>query len=62
MSYTHDQQPESLSNEVFGEVISTYTDAQAVGDGFLVAIAGPGNVNRVTGRSLTTSPSRWDPA
>jgi hypothetical protein len=48
MSYTHDQQPENLSNELFGEVISTYTDAQAVEDLFLAAIAGPRNVNRVT--------------
>jgi hypothetical protein len=48
MSYTHDQHPESPSNELFGEVISTYTDRDAVEHGFLAAIAGPGGVNRVT--------------
>jgi hypothetical protein len=48
MSYTHDQQPESKSHELFGEVVSSYTDAEAVEDGFLVALSGPGNLNRVT--------------
>ena len=40
-----------MSNEpedLFGEPIYTYTDQQAVEDGLLVAIAGPGRVNRVT--------------
>ena len=39
-------QPEGLFDDA--EVISVYTDAQAVEDGFLAAIAGPGGVNRVT--------------
>jgi hypothetical protein len=38
MSYTHDQQAESQSDELFGEVISTYTDAEAVEDGFLAEL------------------------
>ena len=38
MSYTNDEQPESQSNELFGEVISTYTDAQALDDGLLVEL------------------------
>ena len=37
MSYTHDQQPHS-SNDLFGEVISSYTDAEAIDDGFLVEL------------------------
>lgn len=40
-----------MSNEpddIFGEPIYVYTDGQAVQDGLLVAIAGPGRVNRVT--------------
>ena len=49
MSYTHDQRPENPSEEeLFGEVISTYADGEAVEDGVLVALAGPGGVNRVT--------------
>ena len=32
----------------FGEVISAYTDAQAIEDGVLVAVPGEGGVNRVT--------------
>ena len=48
MSYTNDQQPQSPSDGLFGEVISTYTDREAVSDGVLVALAGPGGVNRVT--------------
>ncbi len=32
----------------FGEVIVSYTDAQALEDGVLVAFPGPGKVNRVT--------------
>ena len=35
-------------DEVFGEPISTYTDAHALEDGILVAIPGDGGVNRVT--------------
>jgi hypothetical protein len=38
MSYTNDQQPESQPHELFGEVISSYTDAEAVEDGFLAEI------------------------
>lgn len=48
MSYTNDQGPQSPSDELFGEVISTYTDRQAVEDGALVALVGPGGINRVT--------------
>jgi len=40
MSYTHDPQPES-SNDLFGEVINSYTDAQAVEDGFLAELYSP---------------------
>ncbi len=36
MSYTNDKCPESPSDELFGEVISSYTDAQGIEDGFLV--------------------------
>jgi hypothetical protein len=35
MSYTNDHQPESPSEDLFGEVISSYTDADALEDGFL---------------------------
>ena len=38
MSYTHDDQPENSSEELFGEVISTYTDDQALEDGVLVEL------------------------
>ena len=48
MSYTHDQKPWSSSEELFGEVISSYTDRQAVEDGVLVDFPGPGRINRVT--------------
>ena len=37
MSYSNDQQPESV-NDFFGEVISSYTDAEGVEDGFLVEL------------------------
>ena len=37
MSYIHDQEPQS-SNDLFGEVISSYTDAEAIDDGFLVEL------------------------
>src|SRR5882724_6789570 len=37
------------SADLFGEPISVYTDAQAIEDGFLIAIDGPGRVNRATG-------------
>ena len=50
-------------DEFFGEPISTYTDAQALQDGVLVAVPGEGAVNRVTRavfdrftESLGTSP------
>ena len=33
---------------IFGEVIYSYTDQQALEDGVLVAVPGPGKVNRVT--------------
>jgi hypothetical protein len=38
MSYTHDDQAENSSEELFGEVISTYTDEQALEDGALVEL------------------------
>ena len=37
------------SEDIFGEPISVYSDAQAIEDGFLIAIDGPGRVNRATG-------------
>ena len=55
MSYTNDHQPESQSHELFGEVISSYTDAEALEDGFLaelhtgVMFQGL-PINRMTGR------------
>ena len=36
------------SEDIFGEPISVYTDAEALEDGFLVQITGDGGVNRVT--------------
>ena len=39
-------QPEGPFDDA--EVISVYSDRQAVEDGFLAAVAGPGGVNRVT--------------
>ena len=39
-------QPEGPFDDA--EVISVYTDAQALEDGVLVAVPGPGGVNRVT--------------
>ena len=41
MSYTHDQQPQSPSDELFGEVISTYSDEQGVEGGFLAELHTP---------------------
>jgi hypothetical protein len=38
MSYTNDHQPDNMSDDLFGEVISSYTDAEAVEDGFLVEL------------------------
>jgi hypothetical protein len=38
MSYTHDQKPQSPSEELFGEIISSYTDAEALEDGFLAEL------------------------
>src|SRR5713226_4687434 len=35
-------------DDLFGEPISVYTDAQALDDGVLVAVPGEGGVNRVT--------------
>ena len=34
--------------EMFGEPISVYTDAEAVEDGFLVSFTGPAGLNRIT--------------
>ncbi len=53
MSYIHDQQPEGESDELFGEVISSYTDAEAVEDGVLVELYKPARfqefpINRMT--------------
>jgi len=53
MSYTNDQQPESQSPDVFGEVIYAYTDRDAVEDGFLVELHMPARflefpINRMT--------------
>jgi hypothetical protein len=47
MSYTNDHK-QGESHELFGEIISSYTDRQAVEDGVLVAFPGPGRINRVT--------------
>jgi hypothetical protein len=52
MSYIHDQQPESF-NDLFGEVIDSYTDAQALEDGVLIELYMPGRflefpINRMT--------------
>jgi type I site-specific restriction endonuclease len=41
MSYTHDQQPDRMSDDLFGEVISSYTDREAVEDGVLVELQMP---------------------
>jgi hypothetical protein len=54
MSYTHDQKPPVPSDELFGEVISSYTDAEAVEDGFLAELYSPAlfrglPINRMTG-------------
>ena len=38
MSYTHDDHPENSSEEVFGEVISSNTDEQALEDGVLAEL------------------------
>ena len=35
MSYTNDHQLESPSDDLFGKVISSYTDVEALEDGFL---------------------------
>jgi hypothetical protein len=37
-----------MENNEFGEVISSYTDREAVEDGVLVPWDGPGKVNRIT--------------
>src|SRR5207253_316726 len=52
MSYTHDPEPQS-SNELFSEVIDSYTDAQGLEDGFLVELYMPARfqefpINRMT--------------
>jgi hypothetical protein len=54
MSYTHDQKPESPSEDLFGEVISSYTDAEGLEDGFLAELWSPAlfqglPINRMTG-------------
>ena len=38
MSYTHDQKPQSPSEDIVGEIISSYTDAEALEDGFLAEL------------------------
>ena len=53
MSYIHDQQPEGKSDELFGEVIDSYTDAQGLEDGYLVELYMPARfqgfpINRMT--------------
>jgi hypothetical protein len=40
--------PKELERDDDAEVLSVYTDRQGVEDGFLVAVSGPGGVNRVT--------------
>ena len=57
MSYTHDNQPKSPSEDLFGEVISSYTDRQAVEDGCLAELWSPVlfrgfPINRMTGHLL----------
>ena len=52
MSYTRDPEPQS-SNDLFGEVIDSYTDAQGLEDGFLVELYMPAvfrgfPINRMT--------------
>ena len=54
MSYTHDHKPQSESPELFGEVISSYTDAEGLEDGFLAELWSPAvfrsfPINRMTG-------------
>lgn len=39
---------DNLFDDIFGEPISVYTDAQALEDGVLVSVPGEGRVNRVT--------------
>jgi hypothetical protein len=53
MSYTHDQKPESPSEDLFGEVISSYTDSEALEDGSLAELYSPAlfqglPINRMT--------------
>jgi hypothetical protein len=53
MSYTHDPQPDTMSDALFGEVISSYTDAEGLEDGFLVELPMPARfqefpINRMT--------------
>jgi hypothetical protein len=53
MSYIHDQQPERDYDELFGEVIDSYTDAEALEDGVLVELYMPARfqefpINRMT--------------
>jgi hypothetical protein len=52
MSYTHDPRPES-SNDLFGEVIDSYADAEVLEDGVLVELYMPARfqefpINRMT--------------
>jgi hypothetical protein len=54
MSYTNDPKPESASEDLFGEIISSYTDAEAVEDGFLAELHTGATflglpINRMTG-------------
>src|ERR1700694_1788790 len=39
---------DNLLDDLFGEPISVYTDAQALEDGVLIAVPGESEVNRVT--------------
>jgi len=48
MSHIHSGHTGNPSEGLFGEVISSYTDAQAREDGVLIAFPGPGRINRVT--------------
>jgi hypothetical protein len=54
MSYTNDPKPESASEDLFGEIISSYTDVEAVEDGFLAELHRGATflglpINRMTG-------------
>ena len=55
MSHTHSGQAENPAEDLFGEVVSSYTDAQALEDGVLVELHMPARfqgfpINRMTRR------------